>query len=111
MVGYTVRGQPEATEARRAVAAHDFMVVKASQQPRANDQVGVAGTNAQQAHGHSEKRRRTNHTGGNGNGRRWIHCKGDACADCATSPKMCSSDDAHPTTIHSTSPIVRPPSS
>ncbi len=65
-----VIGGPEATEARRAVAAHDFMVVKVSQQPQANDQVGVAGTNAQQARGRPEKRRRTNHMGGNGNGRR-----------------------------------------
>lgn len=45
-------------EVRRAVAAHDFMVVQVPLQGQTNDQGGSAGADAQQGRGHPEKRRR-----------------------------------------------------
>ncbi|KAH9049782.1 beta-lactamase-like protein [Lactarius deliciosus] len=60
----------EAAEVRRAVAAHDFMVVRIPLLAQTDDQGTSAGANAEPGRGHPEKRRRKAHTGrGGGNGR------------------------------------------
>jgi hypothetical protein len=48
----------EAPEARKAIAAHDFMVVRI---PQSNDQGGSAGVNAQPGRSRPEKRRKKAH--------------------------------------------------
>jgi hypothetical protein len=53
-----------AAEVRRAVAAHDFMVVRIPLQGQGGDQGGSAGANAQPGRDRPEKRRRKAHTGG-----------------------------------------------
>ncbi|KAI9454463.1 beta-lactamase-like protein [Lactarius psammicola] len=58
-----------ATEVRRAVAAHDFMVVQIPLQDQGNDQGGSASANAPPARGHPEKRRRKARTDRGGDGR------------------------------------------
>ena len=54
-----------AEEIRRAVVAHDFMVVQIPLQDQSSDQGGSAGVNAQPAgRDRPEKRRRKAYTGG-----------------------------------------------
>ncbi|KAI9435060.1 beta-lactamase-like protein [Lactarius indigo] len=55
---------------RRAIAAHDFMVVQVPLQAQIDDQGASAGANGQPGRGHPEKRRRKAYTPrGGGNGR------------------------------------------
>ncbi len=58
-----------AAEVRKAIAAHDFMVVQIPLQAQTNDQGGSAGANAQPGRGHPEKRRRKARTDRGGEGR------------------------------------------
>ncbi|KAH9058070.1 beta-lactamase-like protein [Lactarius vividus] len=69
-VGESIAVVEAAEEVRRAVAAHDFMVVRIPALAQTDDQGMSAGTNAQSGRGHPEKRRRKAYTGrGGGNGR------------------------------------------
>lgn len=56
-----------APETRKAVAAHDFMVVRIALQNESNEQGGSAGANAQPGRSRPEKRRKKAH-GDNRNG-------------------------------------------
>ncbi|KAF8264557.1 beta-lactamase-like protein [Lactarius quietus] len=60
----------EAPEARRAVAAHDFMVVRIPLQGQTDEQGGSAGTNSQPGRNRPEKRRKKAHMGNRDGGGR-----------------------------------------